>query len=127
MRNSDCRMRLAGKLLLFLLLLFLMIAGLNRLLTEEGPIPQYYRAGRPCDAVLLGKTAEKAEISLGGETVSLAELVTLNEGVLEDIYPTRVESDRGAVESFSFPERSAAAPAVRTARPPAWTSATWRS
>ena len=57
MRNSDParrRLLIAGKIALFLLLFFLMIAALNALLVPNGSIARYYREKQSYDAVLMG-------------------------------------------------------------------------
>ena len=70
----------------------------------------------PQDVLLLGVTTEEALISLGGESVCVAELLRLNEQVLEGVYPTRTE-DCGTPEAFSYEGRNLSAPAVKTAKP----------
>ncbi len=59
MRNSDParrRLPIAGKILLFLLLFFLMITALNALLVPNGSIARYYREKQSYDAVLMGNS-----------------------------------------------------------------------
>ena len=71
----------------------------------------------PCTCgTLIGYTTAEPMIAYGGETVSIRELLTLNEHVLEEVYPTRA----GTTESFpaiSFKERSPVVCKTRTARP----------
>jgi len=64
----------------------------------------------------LGVSTECAEIFLGGETVSVDELLALNDGVLESVYPTKI-SGKKSVEPVSFRTDRIVAPAVRIARP----------
>jgi len=66
----------------------------------------------PASAVLLGSTTEDAVIALGGESVSVAELLALNEGVLEDIYPNRTALDESAVPVISAVEQTRVTPRV---------------
>ncbi|MGM9618411.1 MAG: phosphoribosylformylglycinamidine synthase, partial [Oscillospiraceae bacterium] len=67
----------------------------------------------------LGVTTAEPAVTLGGETVSLKELLALNEGVLAGVYPTKTEEAAEPVKEFSFNAKSVAAPAVKTARPKA--------
>ena len=45
----------------------------------------------PC-ARLLGHTTGEPVITIGGDSAAIEELLVLNESVLEDVYPTRVET-----------------------------------
>ena len=69
------------------------------------------------DTLLLGTTTAEAQIALGGDCVSVAELRRINDGVLEDVYPTGPAG--GITDAFTFSCAAAdrAAPAVKTARP----------
>ena len=71
----------------------------------------------PAGALLLGHTTEKPEVILGGETVSIAELLSLNEGVLESVYPTRTKKDEAAVPIPGAPAASRPAPKIGIAKP----------
>jgi len=71
------------------------------------------------DGILIGKTTAEPQITLGGETAELADLIALNESVLEGVYPTAADTEQGAVEAFSYKERAAVSPAIATARPKA--------
>ncbi len=73
----------------------------------------------PASAVLLGSTTEEAVVALGGESVPVAELLALNEGVLEDIYPNRTALDDAEVPVLSAVEQTRVAPAAvnRVVRP----------
>ncbi|MCL2843225.1 MAG: phosphoribosylformylglycinamidine synthase [Oscillospiraceae bacterium] len=68
--------------------------------------------------ILIGKTTENPTLTLCGETVSLAELVTLWEGVLEDIFPRRAGTTE-PVAPISNSTRSTLAPAIKKALPQA--------
>ena len=67
---------------------------------------------------LLGRTTAEPRIVLGEDSAEIAELLALNDAVLEGVYPTRTES-RGAVAPVSFHADRVAAPAVKIARPKA--------
>ncbi len=67
-------------------------------------------------ALKLGQTTKEPEISVDGETVSIAELATLNEATLEKVYPTKT-ADEGKPEAFSFKTDKVSAPAVKCAKP----------
>ena len=55
--------------------------------------------------LLLGYTTQEPVIRLGGEEVPVAELLSISEGVLEEVYPTRT-ADTGVVEPISCTERA---------------------
>ena len=71
----------------------------------------------PC-AKRLGETTQPAIIALPGEAVSVDELLKLNDGVLEQVYPTRAGSGE-AVEPISWDKRSIAVCKHKAARPKA--------
>ena len=68
-------------------------------------------------ATKIGQTTAEAAIVLDDDSASIAELLQLNEAVLEGVYPTRVKSDAGAVAPFNCTDGFTAAPAVKTAKP----------
>ena len=70
-------------------------------------------------ALRIGYTSREAVISLEGESVSLSELLSLNEAVLESVYPTSVEDGDSAVETYTYFSNAHAAPAVKHVRPKA--------
>ena len=67
-------------------------------------------------AVRLGDTAAAPEIVAGGDRASIAELLALNEGVLEDVYPTRAGT-AAPVPALNWDKRSPAVCKAKTARP----------
>jgi len=67
-------------------------------------------------AIFLGMTTEEKEITLGKDSASIAELLSLNESVLEKVYPTKVEETAKAAP-FAYTAGGNAAPAVKTAKP----------
>ena len=70
-------------------------------------------------ALCLGHTCAAPEIQLDEESMSLAELLTCNEGVLKAVYPTEVKESAAEVPSFLYTNGNRAAPAVKQARPKA--------
>ncbi len=66
----------------------------------------------------LGETTAEAVIDLGDDKATLAELLALNEGTLEGVYPTNAPAT-GDLPVFAFNGGSTAAPAVKCARPKA--------
>ena len=68
--------------------------------------------------LLLGYTTEEPVIRLAGEEASVAELLSISEGVLEEVYPTRTE-DSGPVETISCAERAPIVARHKVARPKA--------
>ncbi len=69
-------------------------------------------------ALRIGETTETAEIVLDGDRASIAELLALNEGTLEDVYPTKAPA-KSSLETFSYRAGTQAAPAIKCARPKA--------
>ena len=58
----------------------------------------------------IGVTTAEPVITLGGDSTPIDELLKLNEGVLEEVYPTRA----GTAESFNAPSWDKRTPIVRT-------------
>ena len=69
-------------------------------------------------AVKIGVTTEAPVIDLGGDAASIAELLEINEAVLEGVYPTAAAAESG-LEPFTYTAGPVAAPAVRAAKPKA--------
>ena len=69
-------------------------------------------------AVKIGVTTEASVIDLGGDAASIAELLEINEAVLEGVYPTAAAAESG-LEPFTYTAGPVAAPAVRAAKPKA--------
>ncbi len=76
-------------------------------LTEEISNPHTLR---------LGITTGEAVISIGSDSAPIQELLSLNEGVLEDVYPTRAGTDR-PVEPITYDRRSPAVFVGELAKP----------
>ncbi len=74
-------------------------------------------------AALIAYTNPVPALNFGGENlVSIDELLSLNEGVLADVYPTDVADKlktTDPVPAFSYAAKTVAAPAVKIARPKA--------
>ena len=66
----------------------------------------------------IGETTEAPFVALPGDAVSIQELLQLNEGVLEKVYPTRAGTTE-AVEPISWDKRSIAVCKHKVARPKA--------
>ncbi len=69
-------------------------------------------------AVKLGVTTNDGNITLCGETVSVAELLQLNDSVLEKVYATKAPAE-SKLETFAYTAGCTAAPAVKCAKPKA--------
>jgi phosphoribosylformylglycinamidine synthase len=67
----------------------------------------------------IGFTIREPEIRLETDCVSLAELLKLNEGVLESVYPMSAEEASEPVPCFTYSAQKHAAPFVKYARPKA--------
>ena len=69
-------------------------------------------------AVKIGVTTDDGNITFGGETVSIDELLNLNDSVLEKVYATDAPAE-SKLETFSYTAGCTAAPAVKCAKPKA--------
>ncbi len=69
-----------------------------------------------CCAMKIGETTAEPAIDLCTEKVSIAELLAINEGVLEDVYPTKAPAE-SKLETFAYTGGCHAAPAIKCARP----------
>ena len=69
--------------------------------------------------VKIGETTAEPVIDLGDDKATIAELLAINEGKLESVYPTTAPAKESALglPVFSYTEGSTAAPAVKVARP----------
>ncbi|MBE6605332.1 MAG: phosphoribosylformylglycinamidine synthase [Ruminococcaceae bacterium] len=70
-------------------------------------------------AMKIGETTAEAVVDLDGDKADLAELLAINEAVLEGVYPTRAEAKEKTAEAFTYTKGYTAAPAVKCARPKA--------
>ena len=65
----------------------------------------------------LGATAAEPAIVIGDDAASIDELLSLNEGVLEDVYPNRTPEDPAPVPVLEAPAFTRAVPRAGTAKP----------
>ncbi len=77
-------------------------------LTEDVDIPGVMK---------IGATTQEPTINLDGDSASIAELLAINEGVLEKVYPTKVAEKEATIPVFGYTGGSNATPAVKTAKP----------
>ena len=68
-------------------------------------------------AARLGVTTAEPVVAIGDDSASIDELLALNEGVLEDIYPNRTATVAAAVPVLEAPAVSFPAPKVGAAKP----------
>ena len=66
---------------------------------------------------VIGKTTDKAHISLDGESVDLVSLQKSYEDKLESVYSCNIPDADTPIETVSTPEKTRVAPAVKVARP----------
>ena len=72
------------------------------------------------EAVKLGETTAEAVISLGGEKATVKELKTINEGVLEGVYPTkRKNSGHGQPVKYTYNSQETVKPKIKVEKPKA--------
>lgn len=68
--------------------------------------------------VLLGRTTGEAVITLGGDSLELAELLEIYESRLEPVYPCNIEATSQDIPELTYTgEKTEKAPAIKTARP----------
>ncbi len=67
----------------------------------------------------IGTTTAEPIIRLNGESATIAELLALNEGTLEGVYPTVAPATTTNLEPFAYTTDRVVAPAVKCARPKA--------
>jgi phosphoribosylformylglycinamidine synthase len=66
---------------------------------------------------ILGKTQAAPVISWPGVSITIDELLKINEGVLESIFPTKANEPAGVPLTFDFNTRLIHKPKIRVARP----------
>ncbi|HJB12543.1 MAG TPA: phosphoribosylformylglycinamidine synthase [Candidatus Oscillibacter excrementigallinarum] len=103
--------------------------GVGFLAEEPASAPLWYTpmpgvivaevAGEPDSAwcTKLGVTTGDGRVTLGVDSAPIGELLSLNESVLEDVYPSRTPADAAPVPVLEAPAFSRAAPKIGTARP----------
>ena len=77
-------------------------------LTEEVKVPGAFK---------IGWTTEEPVIDLNGDRAEIAELLELNEAVLEKVYPTEAPETDAELPVFCFDGGCNVAPAVKVAKP----------
>ena len=65
----------------------------------------------------IGQTVAEPIIDLGTDSATIAELLALNEAVLEKVYPTKVKETDAQLPVFGYNAGCTAAPAVKCAKP----------
>ena len=65
----------------------------------------------------IGYFTADGNMTWGEESISMSELDALYEGKLESVYPTLEKDTANAIETFSYTEKGAAAPAIKVAKP----------
>ncbi len=70
-------------------------------------------------AAKIGETSIVPEIVLDNDSATIEELMALNEGTLEDVYPTNAPVKSDEVPAFAFNGGCNVAPAIKVARPKA--------
>ncbi len=68
-------------------------------------------------AFKLGETTAEEVIDLAGDKATIDELIAINEGVLESVYPTNAPAKEQTAPVFAYDKGCTAAPAVKVARP----------
>ena len=66
---------------------------------------------------IIGKTTEKAELSLNGEAVAMADLQKAYEDKLEPVYSCNIADAKTPIETVSSAYKAPIAPAIKVAKP----------
>ncbi len=69
------------------------------------------------EGILLGTVTENDEITLGSETVSLAELEVLYEEKLESVYSCNIAHEEKKIENFNFSVENHKSAAIKVSKP----------
>ena len=69
------------------------------------------------DAIRLGVTTAEPIVRIGADSAAISELLALNEGVLESVYPSRTAADTTQVPVLSAPTAARVAPKIGVAVP----------
>ena len=69
------------------------------------------------DAIRLGVTTAEPIVRIGADSAAISELLALNEGVLESVYPSRTAADTAEVPVLSAPTVQRVAPKIGVAVP----------
>ena len=68
-------------------------------------------------ALEIGVTTAEPEIILDNDSAAIEELLRLNEATLENVYPTKAQTEEKEISAFSYNAGSVASPSVKVARP----------
>ena len=68
-------------------------------------------------ATKIGETTKEAVITLDGESATIAELASLNDATLEDVYPTIKKAKESDAPTFAYDTKSVVAPKTKVVRP----------
>ena len=68
-------------------------------------------------AMKIGETLGEPVISLGDDTATIKELASLNESVLENVFPTSAKEVQDNVPIFEYKKGIEASPSIKVARP----------
>ena len=68
-------------------------------------------------AFKLGETTAEEIVDLAGDKATIDELIAINEGTLESVYPTIAPAKEKTAPTFAYEGGCTAAPAVKVARP----------
>ena len=68
-------------------------------------------------AITIGEVTNDGAVSLGNESVSLAELLEIYENKLESVYSCNIENNEKTKENFEYKATSYPAPAIKVAKP----------
>ena len=69
------------------------------------------------DGDKIGYTTSDGIVNICGDSAPISELLAINEGVLEDVYPNRTPADKSPVPVLEAPSFTRAAPAIKVAAP----------
>ncbi len=69
------------------------------------------------NTIKLGTTTTEPNIALGNDTATIDELLTLNEAVLDEVYPTSAPSTKDILPVFTYNSVQTMSPSIRTSCP----------
>ncbi|MBE6961303.1 MAG: phosphoribosylformylglycinamidine synthase [Ruminococcaceae bacterium] len=69
------------------------------------------------DGDKIGVTTDDGTVTICGDSAPIRELLAINEGVLEDVYPNRTAEDQSTVPALEAPAFTRSAPAIAVAKP----------
>ena len=69
------------------------------------------------DGEKIGVTTDDGTVTICGDSAPISELLAINEGVLENVYPNRTADDESTVPALEAPAFTRSAPAIAVAKP----------